>query len=244
MASGNQGVLGSATKCLALLDTLAGALEPLTLSQVAKEAEGLRGTVHKQLRTLIAAGWVEQTDDGRYRLSLHAIEVASAVLEQADLGSRVLPSLTSLAAVTGETSAISVLHQGSALILQRVATDRDLKVDIKVGTRMPLATSASGRVLVAFAPASELVHAVPPGVELPEPEILEAVRGDGYACSVDEYLAGMASVAVPLSATRLGTVALAITTPSARFEFDTLLEQLRRAEADISSHISREVKRA
>ena len=140
-------LLGSAMKCLALLDALASEAGPAGVSELARRTNTARGTTYQRLQTLVAAGWVEAVGEGKYRLTLRALIVGNAVLEQADLGSRILPTLTALAARTGETSSLAVLDHDSAMIIQRVASDRALKADIKTGTRMPLDTSASGRVL-------------------------------------------------------------------------------------------------
>lgn len=227
-------LLGSALKCLALVEELAAAPGPLGVTDIARRTAARRGTVHQQLRTLIAAGWVEQLEDSRYRLTLRAVSIGTGVLEQADLGSRVLPTLTTLAAETGETASIAVLDGGTAMILQRVAADRALKADIKPGTRMPLAPSASGRVLVAFASPHELQQIRDANVELPPESVVAAARRDGYASQHEEYLEGMSSMSVPISATKLGTVALAITTPSGRFDLEKVLPKLIAAEAELS----------
>lgn len=231
-ASGER-LLGSALKCLAVIEKLAAAPGALGVTDIARRTGSRRGTVHQQIRTLIAAGWVERLDDARYRLTLRAVSIGTAVLEQAHLGSRVLPTLTKLAADTGETASIAVLAEGTAMVLQRVAADRALRVDIKPGTRMPLAVSASGRVITAFASPGELERIREVGVELPPEQTVMAARRDGYASQHEEYLEGMSSMAVPISATELGTVALAITTPVARFELKKLLPRLIDAEREL-----------
>jgi DNA-binding IclR family transcriptional regulator len=229
---GEDRLLGSALKCFALVEALAARREPAGVAELAKALQARRGTVFQQLRTLVAAGWAEQLDDSRYRLTLRAVSIGAAVLEQADLGSRVLPTLTALAAETGETASIAVLDRGSALILQRVAADRVLTVDIKPGTGMPLAISASGRVLVAFAGESERAQLA--AAELPSAAILEAARRNGYAEQQEEYLPGMSSMAVPLGTTKLGTAALAITSPAERFDSGKLLPMLRAAQHELA----------
>jgi DNA-binding IclR family transcriptional regulator len=230
-ARGEDRLLGSVLKCLALIETLAARTEPAGVAELAKALDARRGTVFQQLRTLVAAGWVEQLDDSRYRLTLRAVSIGTAVLEQADLGSRVLPTLTALAAETGETASIAVLDRGAALILQRVAADRVLTVDIKPGTGMPLAISASGRVLLAFAGEGECAEIA--AADLPSPAILDAARRKGYAEQHEEYLPGMSSMAVPLSNTKLGTAALAITSPAERFDSSKLLPKLQAAQQEL-----------
>src|ERR1700722_9989026 len=139
-------LLPFAQKCLSLLDVLAAGTGAITVSELARQLDARRGTVYQQLQTLVAAGWVEADEHARYRLTLRALSIGTAVLEQANLGSRILPTLTTLAARSGETASIAVLDRDAAMIVQRVAADRELKVDIKPGTRMPLADSASGRI--------------------------------------------------------------------------------------------------
>jgi DNA-binding IclR family transcriptional regulator len=226
-------LLGSAMKCLSLLDALAEQPGPVGVSELARRLDRRRGTVHQQLLTLVAAGWVEPVDGGRYRLSLHSLMIGYAVLEQADLGSRILPTLTTLSAQTGETASVAVLDHDAALIVQRVAADRALKADIKPGTRMPLATSASGRALLACATADELDALAAAGQALPPGDLLDRARRSGHASQVDEYVEGMASIAVPIRETKLGPIAVAVTAPSGRYDEDQALGALKTAAAEI-----------
>jgi DNA-binding IclR family transcriptional regulator len=226
-------LLGSATKCLALLDQLAMRPGAIKLSELARELGMRRGTLHQQLQTLAAAGWVEEADHGRYRLTLHALSIGTAVLEQANLGSRILPTLTTLASRSGETASVAVFDRNAAMIVQRVAADRELKVDIKPGTRMPLADSASGRILLAFGNETERLRARQAGVQFPAQSVTDCALQQGYACQRDEWLEGMSSIAVPITPTHLGSGALAITAPSGRFDEAIALRELRRAASEI-----------
>lgn len=226
-------LVGSALKCLALLDLLAEHDEPMAVSKIATETGVRRGTVHQQMQTLVAAGWVEQLPDARYRLTLRSLVVGNRALEQADLGSRVLPPLTELATETGESASLAVLDHGEAMIVQQVSPPRALRVHFRPGSVMPLRLSASGRVIVAYASAAERAAIAGARIELPDDQEIAQVRADGYARQRDEYLEGMASIAVPVVGTKLGTVAVALTSPSSRFEVDRLLEPLRTAQATI-----------
>lgn len=227
-------LIGSVMKCLKLLEALAAEPGPAGVTELARITEESRGTTYQRLRTLVAAGWVEQTQGAKYRLTLRPLVVGNAVLEQADLGSRILPTLTSIAARTGETASLAVLDRGAATIIQRVAPDRTLKADIKAGTRMPLDTSASGRVLVAFGDAEDLEEARREGAWFPPQEIIEEARRRGFASQQGEYLPGMSSVAMPVNMTKLGLVALAITAPSQRYDEAAALQALRSGVEEIT----------
>lgn len=219
-------LIGSALKCLTLLEALAAEQGATGVSDLARRTGESRGTTYQRLRTLIAAGWVEQIQGAKYRLTLRPLVVGNAVLEQADLGSRILPTLTSLAARTGETASLAVLDRGAATIIQRVAPDRTLKADIKAGTRMPLDTSASGRVLVAFGDPEDIEEARLMGTRLPAKRIVDEARRRGFASQQEEYLPGMSSVAMPVNMTKLGVIALAITAPADRYDESAALQAL------------------
>ena len=234
----NPRLLGSAMKCLALLDVLAASAGPTGVSELARRTQTARGTTHVRLQTLVAAGWAEPVGNGKYRLTLRALVVGNAVLEQADLGSRILPTLTSIAGRTGETASLAVLDREAAMIIQRVASDRALKADIKAGTRMPLDTSASGRVLIAFSPEAAIDDVRRSGVPMPARSIIEEARRRGFASQHDEYFPGMSSIAVPIHSTKLGMIALAITAPSARYDQAAALQALEAGAREIASLLS------
>lgn len=231
--------LSSVLKCLVLVEELARSPRPLGVSELARAVGAERGTVHVQLRTLVEAGWVEQVPSSQYRLSLHSLEIAAAALEQADLGARLAPLLTDLAARSQETAGLAVLDGGQALMVHRVESTLPLKADIKVGTRLDLATSASGRVLVAFTDDARRRHlATIPDANLPPEALQVTARRQGYAMQQDELDYGMASVAVPIRArTPGGLVALSLATPSFRFDLARSLEALRATAAEMQQLI-------
>jgi DNA-binding IclR family transcriptional regulator len=227
-------VIASVQKCLRLLDELAKSKHPLGVSELARTVGGTRGSVYQQLQTLVGSGWLEQTEQSLYRLTLRPLHIAAAALDQADLGARLTPILTELATASMENAAIAVLDGEEALIAQRVEGTQQVKADIKVGTRLPLARSASGRVLAVFGDPEQIAR-LGDGVKLPASKVAADVRANGYAWQLDELELGMASVAVPIRGVRPNDVrALSLTAPSARFNLDRSLALLRRAADQIN----------
>jgi DNA-binding IclR family transcriptional regulator len=227
--------IGSVLRCLRLVDALADSKRPMGVSELARALGGTRGSMHQQLQTLAAAGWVEQTDGSLYRLTLRALHIGEAALDQADLGSRLTPVLHDLATASNENAGIAVLEGHSALIVQRVEGTQALKVDIKVGTAMPLAESASGRVLIAFGPPEQAERLRADGAKLASEEVLAAARSSGYAVQVDEMEVGMSALAVPVvGVADVGVLALSLAAPTARFDLEHSLPLLRRGAEEIT----------
>lgn len=231
-ASGGVKPLASAMKALALLDHLAtqrGSVRPADLAAQLKEG---RATVYQRLMTLVAAGWVEPLPDGRYRLTLRAARLAKAAAEQAGLGDRAMTVLEALVEETGETASLAVLEGAEPCIVQRVEPHGILRAELRVGATLSLAESASGRVLVAFAPASTLAQLQRRGAALPESALLDQIRRDGHAVSSGRSIAGIRAAAVPvLESDGRCVAALSLVGPVTRFDADRWVPPLQRAAA-------------
>ena len=234
---GSGRVLSSALACLSLIDTLADSNEPMSVSEIASIMRSAKSSTHQRLQTLIAANWVEQLPDSRYRLTLRPVHLAGMVLKQADLGARVLPAMRALSDETRETVTLYALDGPGPLVIQEVPTDQALKVDVHVGTRMPLDRSAAGRALAAWATREEIEQVVNAGGVLPSEDTISATRHHGYALQEGQMFAGMSSIAVAVSPTAFGSIALAITAPSSRFSLEDLVPPLQKTQQLIRKDI-------
>lgn len=223
-------LLHSTLRCLRVLDALADSAEPVAVSDLARRLQVRRGTLHQQLQTLVHAGWARQTSDSRYYLSLRAVRIGRVALEQAGITQRLVPLLDELAIQTGEAVAIAVLDAEDVLIVQRVESPQLLRADIRVGTRMPLAGSAAGRVLAAFSTERKLGELAARGVALPGREALARIRRQGYAVQRDEFQPGLSAVAVPLDVEHEDElVSLSMAAPTQRFDEQRAVAQLMAA---------------
>jgi DNA-binding IclR family transcriptional regulator len=218
---------------------LADSPEPLRLSDLARLTGTGRGTVHQQLATLVEGGWVEQCADNRYRPALHSARIGYLALRQASLAQRLRPHLESLAASTLAAASIAVLDGSEALIVQRAEPGRVLLAGLRVGSRLPLASSASGRVLAAYASPEQLIALERLSAALPLEEMQSSIRARGCAVSVGEYLDYVYAVAAPLfddSGALLA--ALSIAGPSSRFDGGPAVESVLKSAAAMNLMLS------
>jgi DNA-binding IclR family transcriptional regulator len=221
--------LSSATKTLALLDAIAASTVPVHVSQLASDTGMPRAAVHQQLVTLAAAGWVEQLDDRRYRLTLRPARIAQAAWEQGGLGSRVLPTMDSLVAELNEAVSLAILDNGAAHIIERAEPGRPVRVDLRHEARMPIERSGSGLVLVAFATEHERRRLHELGVFVPE-SVLEEVRRRRWAASSEDWPDGVRAVAAPIiDAHGRCVAALSVAAPPERWEPSRFAEALLEA---------------
>lgn len=231
-----QPVLTSTQKALALLEIMATQPRSAGVSELARLVGASRGTVHKQLTTLVAAGWVEQNAQGRYGLSLQAARVGNSALRHAGLGDRIQRILEELVEATGETASVAVLEGTTGVIAQRAESDQMLHANIRVGSQMPLDSGgASNLVLLAFAlSANQRLELRKKGVSLIHEEAIQRVAAEGLATSVDEVVEGVAAVSVPFrSDLEFKTMALTIAGPAGRLQVDDAIRALHAARDQI-----------
>ncbi len=225
--------MSTVLKTLSLLDILGASSRPLRLPEIAAASGLSRATAYQRLLTLMEAGWLEQDDQLRYRLSMHVVRFAAAALEQADLGSRVHPLLAHLVEEVSETASLAVLDRGLPCIISRVESDSVLRAEQKIGTTMSLEGSASGRILTAFADETTLRRLRARGEALASDEILDAARRDGFASSSGYTMVGVRAIAAPVFDIHDKCVAtLSLVMPETRFDLDRFREPLLRAAAE------------
>jgi DNA-binding IclR family transcriptional regulator len=222
--------LSSALKTLALLDLLGDSDQPLSLAEMTRAAGESRATIYQKLVTLVHAGWIEQTDQGSYRLSLHAARMSDAALKQASLGERSTAILQELVHEVGETASLAVLSDVHARLVKRIEAEVMVRADVRVGTLLSLDNSSSGRVLTAFATPELRARLQHNGGVLASAALLREVVRKGHAISSGKDKPGVQSIAVPIfDANGACVSALSIVAPVERFGGTRYLRPLLRA---------------
>jgi len=231
--------LNSVLKALAVLDALGKSDRALRLVEVAAAVGGSRATTYQKLVTLIAAGWVEQTEAGAYRLSLHAAHSGAMALEQASLGERATVVMQELVHEVRETASLAVLAGIQAQLVKRVEAEVVVRAQVRVGTLLSLDQSSSGRVLTAFAAADVLDSLRRRGAALASPAVRAAVRRNGYAVSTGRDTPGVRSIAAPVfDAGQRCVSALSVVAPVSRFDADRYVQPLLRATEALHASMS------
>jgi len=227
--------LSTVMRTLEIVDHFAVQTRAQKLSEVS-QAMGLSpATTYQRLYTLICAGWLEQDDVGRYRLSMLATRLAAAALDQADIGMRSEPALSKLVSRVGETASLSVIDRGLPCIVARVESDSLLRADQKLGTLMRLNDSASGRVLVAFADEATLTRLSQGEHPLPSEDVLQETRAAGYGISTGYTNSGVLAVAAPVRDLHgRCRAAISLVAPETRFDLDRFNGPLLEAAAEIT----------
>lgn len=240
----------SSTVAMALrvLKLLSEHPDGLGVSDIARRMGIGRSTAHMLLATLVQQEFALQNEESLYVLGITAFEVGAAVPDAARFGGELLGPMRELADLSGEAVSLAIPRHRDAIIVQRLETDHVLRVDIGVGTRMPLISCASGKVILASLSDAEIDNLYPendlPRVtqhsirskDLLKSAILPAVRRQRYAVTEGEFAEGIDGVAAGVADSRgVLVAALSVAGPSSRFSTDKWVDALLRAADDMSA---------
>ena len=201
-------IVRSVKHAIELLRLLASGERALSLSDLARKSGLSKTSTFHLLRTLELEKFVAKDETGRYRLSWGAYEIGSAVARSVDLSRTARPHLDRLAEASGEATLLGIIEGDSVLYIDRGQADRSLTMVANVGRRSSLHTNASGKLLLAFAPAETVDRIIDGGLErrtfatITDPAILrkeiDTIRTRGFATCWQEQETGLNSIALPL----------------------------------------------
>ena len=218
-------------RCLTLLELLAGAAEPVELTELAARLGEAPSAAHRALATLVQRGWVVQ-DPGnqRYALSLRMSTLAFRNLDARAVPDVVQSVLDRLAATTREHCRLAIVEGEDLVWVARAqGAVSGLRYDPDMGQEIILHATANGKAWLSTLPeAKALEIALTRGRETRRTlgphaaadvdrlrAALNLAREKGYAVIVSEAEAGIAAMARPFFASDLpgapvaGTVSVA-----------------------------------
>ena len=230
----------STLKALSVLEALVRAGRAVTLTEL-MQATGLpKPSLHRTLALFEDAGYVQREPAGRgYAVGPRLASLGLAILTN-DAPSTLRRSiLRQLVADVGETCNLAMLRKGEVVYLDRVEAEWPLRLHLPAGSTVPIHCSASGKLLLAFLPAAErdaLVATLPlerhTARTITDRALLarelDRIVAAGYALDDEEYVAGVACVAVPVRVAGEAVAAVAVHAATARLTLQRAIEFVPR----------------
>ena len=239
-------------KAFAILELLGGRRD-VSVSEISRQLELSKTTVHRLPQTLKGLGYVGQ--DGvsdRYRSTVKLFELGGKALENIDLVREADEQMRLLGELTRETVHLGVQDEDSFIYIHKIDSDYGLRMQSRIGGRKPLHCTAIGKVLLAYQPNerartilenADLKHVTAKSItSVPVlMELLQRVRQFGVAEDNEEAEVGLRCIAVPVFDRLAHAVAaLSISFPTMRCTDDTPMYYVSLLKA-ASEHISRKI---
>jgi IclR family transcriptional regulator, mhp operon transcriptional activator len=214
-----------------------------TVSEVAHEIRLPRTTVYRILETLCNAGYVfRDASDDRYRLTIMVKALSEGFDDEAWVAQIAQPLIDELGREIGWPLSIATLSGTSMMI--RATTDHESPLAVErysAGFRLPLLTTAAGRVYLAHCP-DEQREAILGILDRSnrEEDALAEIRSQGYATAARaRRMAEEISIGVPVIVEHRAVAALSLRFTAEGMPLAAALERflpkLRQCAAGIST---------
>jgi len=196
------------SRALAILRLLAGHPEPMTLKSISEELGMVTSTCLHILRVLVGEGMVK-VDPGtkRYSLDVGVLALARSVVDNNPFPVRVQPALDRLSGAWNVTTiGVKVTGVEDLVVLALARSRAPFRLYAEVGSRVPALTSATGRLVAAYAGLSDTELARhfkalswdnAPDFATWTKEV-RAVQRKGFAVDRGNYMSGITVIAVPI----------------------------------------------
>jgi DNA-binding IclR family transcriptional regulator len=245
-------------KALRLLAHLARSPEPMALADISRALKLPKPTSYRLARALETSGFVQKDPlTRRYSVGSSFEDVALAALRNGSGHSERRLIMDELAERFGARINVAVLKSGKLILVEWVETTAPLRVELRRETPVPVHCSASGKLLLAFAPQQvrERVLRTAPFAQMTKRTIttaaalkreLEQIRRQGFAVDDQELWTGVNCLAVPVLGRNGDVVAgLAVMAPVAALPLNVAksrIDELKAAAARISASLAASVE--
>ena len=208
----NQGGIQSLEIGLSVLDVLIDRNEPMMLKDIAEAMQMHPAKSHRYLVSLIRKNYVSKLDDGRYGLG-DRVNALAALGHTGLNPNNILAQLTQVANEIKETfnCAVQIAKWFSEgpIIIQAVEPDSPISIITRIGSRMPLTTSATGQLFASYQPDTIIQPLVEAewqtqgekdGVDDWQrfTRLQAKIRTQGYATVTGDMLMGINAITIPV----------------------------------------------
>lgn len=237
-------------RTLSILEAIATSTNGMTNSDINRRLKIPKSSASYILRVLENRGYLmRESETGKYRLGLKLLSISREMLSHIDVRDVAKPVMESFVRKVNLSMHLAVLDNGRAVYVEKVEADGFVKMDIWVGHRLPIHTTAIGKVLVAQMLEKDILtilemrgmeRKTPKSITLPKKYLAELskVREHGFAIDNEENNLGVRCVAAPIYDSN-GKIIAALGTSSTTLQIDEkhlpqILEMVKHSAAKIS----------
>jgi IclR family KDG regulon transcriptional repressor len=178
--------------------------------EVATKLKMAKSSTHDLMSSLAKLGFLNKTEDNRYRLGWRLVTLSETLLATTELRQEAHPVMEELAVHYQETIHLAVLDDTQAVYVDKLEGRQAVRVELtSLGARLYAHCSALGKVLLAYSEEDE-VRRIVQTAGLPrftdntitnEEDLLQnlvKIRKQGFAYDLEEILPDLCCVAAPI----------------------------------------------
>ncbi|OLF38166.1 MULTISPECIES: IclR family transcriptional regulator [unclassified Psychrobacter] len=220
-ANKNQGGIQSLEIGLSVLDVLIDYHKPMMLKDIAQAMQMHPAKVHRYLVSLIRKDYARKLSDGRYGLGARVNALGHTSFDQNNILQRLTNAATEIKNAINCGVQIAKWFSEGPIVIHSFEPDSPISIITRIGSRMPLASSATGRLFASYQPETiikplvlaewqgdiDILATVP--TTKPDNADLSAkwqaftelqidIRMQGYATVAGDMLMGINAISIPV----------------------------------------------
>jgi DNA-binding IclR family transcriptional regulator len=224
-----------------VIEALRAAAGPLHLKDLARASGLPTSNCHRYVVSFVRTGFlIQDLNSGRYDLGPRVLQAGLAALARTDSIGVATSALERLVDATGNTGLLSVWADAGPTIVRWMPGLAAVRTSLSTGSTLPLLTSATGRVFLAFLPPRQTASLLASEAmsDNIEPGLLAAgVRSSGVGRVSGDHIPGLSAVAAPVLDAH-GEAAAVLTLVGARKGIATVaVQRLRQEAAEASARL-------
>ncbi|WP_082232993.1 IclR family transcriptional regulator [Halobacillus massiliensis] len=243
-------IIQSVERAFKILDLFNEFTPALKITEISRQMNLNKSTVHSLLKTLKEYGYIKQdTETGKYSLGMKLVERSSLLMNSIDIRSIARQPLVELSKAANLSVHLVVLDGQAGVYIDKVDSPSAVIGYSRVGRRVPVHSSAVGKVLLAYQPQDvqndilrnyRYVKQTDRTIVTKKDYIeeLQRVIENGYGIDDEENEPGITCLAIPIYDYKARVMAaISISAPTARFSggnIHTAITQLKETGAVIS----------
>ncbi|HHV20819.1 MAG TPA: IclR family transcriptional regulator, partial [Propionibacterium sp.] len=214
--------MSAITRAVDAIELILRAQGPVRLIDLAHELGLAKSSAHRLVTTLEEADLLARTEGGNLTIGVRLVGWAAATDATSHLRTIAEPLMRQLRDTTGETVNLHVRRGADRICLVTLPGTFSLVPALRVGEPIPLGRGATGRLLLAHAPA-DIIHEVSRklpdlGITPPTDEDLDRWRRDLWLVIKDDLEPGLAAAATVVALPHGEPAALSIGGSSLRLD--------------------------
>ena len=213
----NQSGVQSLEIGLSVLDVLIDHNEPMMLKDIAQAIQMHPAKCHRYLVSLIRKSYARQLSDGRYGLGDRVNALGHTGFNQNNILERLNDIANQIKDTLNCGVQIAKWFSEGPIIIQSVEPDSPISIITRIGSRMPLTTSATGQLFASYQPDAVIQPLVIAEWQTNNQaaivekwrnfsQLQAKIRTQGYATVTGDMLMGINAITIPVIVPQLSTV--------------------------------------
>lgn len=240
----------SIERALDIIEAVVAEQNGMSLTELSAKSGLHKSTAYRITETLVHRGYLTKTDEGKYRIGLKYIEVASCFITSLELQTEARPYVAEVASHLGLTSYLGILDGDKVIYIEKMDVVSSMRMFVNIRQKVSAYCSSLGKCLLSNFSKLEIddimkdcdfIKFTPNTIASLEElhREIAKVRSKGWAMDDEEYEKGHRCIGAPIYDYRGDIIAAISASGDKHVLTDDRIEEVARYVVKTAKEISK-----